>query len=148
MQSVQVGQIGFDLRWLGGRVRLFQQREAVTPAVVGIGGPRFFFQQIVEPAALPLAKAVVDDLAQRVLMVADPRHNECGRHIVAGKGDLLAGQHLDDFQQDPLGSELHADQRCDFVGGEGLCRRIKRAAAEVARSAGGCYIKNDHLYDN
>lgn len=54
--------------------------------------------------------------------------------MVAGKGDLLAGQHLDDVQQDQLGSELHTNPRCDFVDGEDLGRLIKRAAAEVAQN--------------
>lgn len=115
-QGFQVGQIGFDLRWLGGLKWLLQQGERVTPAFVGVG-TGFFFQKRIEPIALRLGKMGIDNLPQFSLVTGDCRDDQARQNSLAGQRDFLGGQQLDDFQKNQLGPDLNAHHQRDFIGG-------------------------------
>ena len=113
-------------------IGLFQQGEPVSPAVGG-AGLGLLLQQCIEPRPLAVGQAVIDDPAQRPLMMGNRRDDQGGQHGVAGQSDFPARQHLNDVQQNQLGPELDAHHRREFRGRESLGRLIERAAAKVAQ---------------
>ena len=65
------------------------------------------------------------------MVVVDGGYRQVSQHVVAGERNLLAGKHLDTFQQHQFGAGLDAHQGCHFVGDGGFCRTIEGAVAEV-----------------
>jgi hypothetical protein len=132
LNNPQVCQIGSDFRRQGGWVRLFQQRQAVAPALTcAVAG--ILFQQFIELRALIFVEAMVDDFAERTLLAMERRDHQISQHVVAGDLYLLSGQELDDVQQDQFGPKLDAYSGRNLPGGVDLRRFVERAVAKIAQ---------------